>query len=59
MSAAASARARLRASLLPPSVLLSWRLGLAEWSTRTAERLTGLRESLTRFNPRRLLSRSR
>ncbi|GIE37066.1 transglutaminase [Actinoplanes italicus] len=59
MSAAASARTRLRAALLPPSVLLSWRLGLAEWSTRTAERLTGIRESLTRFNPRRLLSRSR
>ncbi|MEU4624408.1 DUF3488 and transglutaminase-like domain-containing protein [Actinoplanes sp. NPDC023801] len=59
MSTAASARTRLRATLLPPSVLLSWRLGLAEWSTRTAERLTGLRDSLTRFNPRRLLSRSR
>jgi transglutaminase-like putative cysteine protease len=59
MSAAASARTRFRAALLPPSVLLSWRLGLTEWSARSAERLTGLRESLTRFSPRRLLSRSR
>jgi transglutaminase-like putative cysteine protease len=59
MSGSASRRARLRATLLPPSVLISWRLGLAEWSARTAERLTGLREPLTRFNPRRLLTRTR
>ncbi|MDI6097926.1 DUF3488 and transglutaminase-like domain-containing protein [Actinoplanes sp. NEAU-A12] len=59
MSVAASRRVRLRATLLPPSVLLSWRLGLAEWSTRAAERLTRLRDALTRFNPRRLLTRTR
>ncbi|MEU4161934.1 DUF3488 and transglutaminase-like domain-containing protein [Actinoplanes sp. NPDC026670] len=59
MSGAASRKVRLRATLLPPSVLLSWRRDLAEWSTRTAERLSGLRESLARFNPRRLLTRTR
>ena len=59
MSATASTRTRLRATLLPPSVLISWRLGLTEWSTRAAERLTRLRDSSTRFNPRRLLSRTR
>ncbi|GIE75994.1 transglutaminase [Actinoplanes philippinensis] len=59
MSGSASRRTRLRATLLPPSVLLNWRAGLSEWSTRTAERLSGLRESLTRFNPRRLLTRTR
>lgn len=59
MSGSASRKARLRATLLPPSVLLSWRFGLSEWSTRTAERLGGLRDSLTRFSPRRLLNRAR
>jgi transglutaminase-like putative cysteine protease len=59
MSGSSSRRIRLRATLLPPSVLLSWRQGMAEWSTRVAEGLTGLRESLTRFNPRRLLTRTR
>ncbi|GIF37752.1 transglutaminase TgpA family protein [Actinoplanes xinjiangensis] len=59
MSGSVSRRIRLRATLLPPSVLLSWRRGMGEWSTRSAERLAGLRESLTRFNPRRLLTRTR
>ena len=59
MSEAAPFRTRLQATLLPPSVLLSWRLGMSEWSTRAAERFTRIGETLTRFNPRRLLSRSR
>ncbi|MEV0898037.1 DUF3488 and transglutaminase-like domain-containing protein [Actinoplanes sp. NPDC049802] len=59
MAEAAPRWTRLRALLLPPSVLLSWRLGLSEWSTRAAERMTALRDSLSRFSPRRLLNRAR
>ncbi|GAA4960882.1 transglutaminase TgpA family protein [Actinoplanes utahensis] len=59
MAETAPFRTRMQALLLPPSVLLDWRLGLSEWSTRTAERLSRAGETLTRFNPRRLLTRSR
>ncbi|SDT63758.1 transglutaminase TgpA family protein [Actinoplanes derwentensis] len=59
MSATAPAKARLQATLLPPSVLLAWRLGVGEWATRAAERLTRLTESATRFSPRRFLNRAR
>lgn len=59
MAASASTKARLRATLLPPSVLLSWRLGTRTWSGRAADQLSRISEGLTRFNPRRLLSRSR
>ncbi|MFC7532697.1 DUF3488 and DUF4129 domain-containing transglutaminase family protein [Actinoplanes sp. GCM10030250] len=55
----ATFRTRLRATLLPPSVLLNWRLATSEWSARTAESASRLRESLSRFNPRRLLNRAR
>ncbi|GGN04002.1 hypothetical protein FHR83_001183 [Actinoplanes campanulatus] len=59
MAEGAPTGTRVRALLLPPSVLLSWRLGLAEWSTRAAERMSSLGETLSRFNPRRLLNRAR
>ncbi|MBG0563463.1 transglutaminase TgpA family protein [Actinoplanes aureus] len=55
----ATFRTRMQALLLPPSVLLNWRLALGEWSTRTAEAMTRMRDSLSRFSPRRLLSRAR
>ncbi|AEV82642.1 transglutaminase [Actinoplanes sp. SE50] len=50
---------RLRAALFPPSILLSWRLGLAEAGTRTMEAAASTGDFLTRFNPRRLLPRGR
>ncbi|GIE84903.1 transglutaminase family protein [Actinoplanes regularis] len=59
MSHSASARVRLRATLFPPSILLEWRLALAEAGTRTMEAASRARESLARFNLRRLLTRTR
>ncbi|BCY06608.1 DUF3488 and transglutaminase-like domain-containing protein [Actinoplanes sp. L3-i22] len=59
MAHSATARVRLRATLFPPSILLSWRLGLAEAGTRTVELSGRLGEFMTRFNPRRLLNRAR
>jgi transglutaminase-like putative cysteine protease len=55
----ASFRTKARANLLPPSVLLSWRLGITEQSTRIAESLSRLRDSAVRFSPRRFLNRAR
>ncbi|GAA0567130.1 hypothetical protein GCM10010172_58820 [Paractinoplanes ferrugineus] len=55
----AGRRTRIQAVLLPPSVLLRWRLGLAEGSTRLVTRSGRLRDTLSRFSPRRLLPRSR
>ncbi|GAA1627904.1 transglutaminase TgpA family protein [Actinoplanes couchii] len=59
MAATAPTKTRLRATLLPPSVMLSWRRGISDWSTRVAERLTRLAESASRLNPRRFLTRAR
>ncbi|WP_328467082.1 DUF3488 and transglutaminase-like domain-containing protein [Actinoplanes sp. NBC_00393] len=59
VAGSATFRTRMRALLLPPSVVLSWRLAVAEWSTRAAEAMTRMRDSLSRFSPRRLLSRAR
>ncbi|HEY0000976.1 MAG TPA: DUF3488 and transglutaminase-like domain-containing protein [Actinoplanes sp.] len=56
MSRSANRRTRIAAVLLPPSVLLRWRLALAEASTRTMTTAGRLRESLVRFSPRRLLT---
>jgi transglutaminase-like putative cysteine protease len=56
LARSATRRTRLAALLLPPSVLLRWRLGLAETSTRTVAASGRLRESLSRFSPRRLLT---
>jgi transglutaminase-like putative cysteine protease len=52
-------RTRLAASVMPPSVLLRWRLGLSDFSTRLAGAASRMRESMSRFSPRRLLARSR
>ncbi|AGL15508.1 transglutaminase domain-containing protein [Actinoplanes sp. N902-109] len=56
LAATASRRTRLEAVLLPPSVLLRWRLTVGDLSTRWATTLSNLRDSLTRFSPRRLLT---
>jgi transglutaminase-like putative cysteine protease len=56
----ATRRARLVATLFPPSVLLRWRLGLTEFSTRSVTLSGRVRDVLVRFSPRRLLpNRSR
>jgi hypothetical protein len=47
---------RLQAVLLPPSVLLRWRMALSEASTRTVTGASRAREFLSRFSPRRLLT---
>ncbi|GIF05742.1 transglutaminase TgpA family protein [Actinoplanes siamensis] len=59
LSHSATVRARVRAVLFPPSILLGWRLALSEAGTRTMEAAGRLRENLARFNPRRLLTRTR
>ncbi|MEV6300970.1 DUF3488 and transglutaminase-like domain-containing protein [Actinoplanes sp. NPDC051861] len=59
VSGSATTGTRLRAALLPPSVLLAWRLAITEWSTRTAEWAGRAGDTLGRFSPRRLLSRAR
>ena len=55
LARSATRRTRLGAVLLPPSVLLRWRLALSEASTRTATASTSLRDRMVRFSPRRLL----
>ncbi|MEV6599445.1 DUF3488 and transglutaminase-like domain-containing protein [Actinoplanes sp. NPDC051346] len=47
---------RLRAVLLPPSVMLRWRLGLAERSMGWMSSFSRGRDMLVRFSPRRLLA---
>jgi transglutaminase-like putative cysteine protease len=59
LSRSANRRTRLAAAVMPPSVLLRWRLGLSDLSTRLVTVGGRMRESLARFNPRRLLARSR
>ncbi|GAB1690426.1 DUF3488 and DUF4129 domain-containing transglutaminase family protein [Krasilnikovia sp. M28-CT-15] len=48
-------RTRIAAVLLPPSVLLRWRLGMADRSTRWIGALGRGRDVMARFSPRRLL----
>jgi hypothetical protein len=60
LSRTATRRARLAAVLMPPSVLLRWRLGLADASARWVGTFGRIRDVLARWSPRRLLtSRSR
>ncbi len=59
LSRSANTRVRLRAALFPPSILLSWRLALAEAGTRSVELSGSFGEWVTRFNPRRLINRAR
>ncbi|GIM94556.1 transglutaminase family protein [Paractinoplanes toevensis] len=55
LSRSANRRTRVMAVLMPPSVLLRWRLALAEASTRTVTVSGRLRDVLSRFSPLRLL----
>ena len=56
LSRNASRRTRLTAALMPPSVLLRWRLGLADSSANWVAFFGRIREGLSRFSPRRLLA---
>ncbi|MEU4236605.1 DUF3488 and transglutaminase-like domain-containing protein [Actinoplanes sp. NPDC026619] len=55
LSLSATRRTRIAAVLLPPSVLLRWRLGLAEASARTVNVSGRFRDAMARFSPLRLL----
>jgi transglutaminase-like putative cysteine protease len=52
----ANRRTRLVAVLMPPSVLLRWRLGLVELSARWVNRFSRARDVIVRWSPRRLLA---
>lgn len=52
----ADRRTRLLAAVLPPSVLLRWRTGMADTSGRMAALTGRTRYRLLRWNPRRLLA---
>ena len=56
LARSATRRTRLAATLLPPSVLLRWRLSLADVSATTVGYGGRVREFLSRFNLRRLLA---
>jgi hypothetical protein len=49
-------RTRLVAVLMPPSVILRWRLGLVETSARWVATLSRVRDVAVRWSPRRLLA---
>ncbi len=49
-------RTRLTAALLPPSVMLRWRRGMADMSSKWIEFFSRGRDALVRFSPRRLLA---
>jgi transglutaminase-like putative cysteine protease len=54
-----SFRTRMRATLLPASVLGRWQLAVSEWSARASDASGRARDTLVRiFSPRRLLTRS-
>ncbi|MEU3457979.1 DUF3488 and transglutaminase-like domain-containing protein [Micromonospora sp. NPDC006766] len=56
LAARADRRTRIRAALLPPSVLLRWRTAAAEHSARLVAGGGRLRQWLLRWSPRRLLA---
>ncbi|MEU4554831.1 transglutaminase TgpA family protein [Micromonospora violae] len=56
LAARADRRTRLLAALLPPSVLLRWRTGLADRSGRMVALTARARYRLLRWSPRRLLA---
>ncbi|MFF5082749.1 DUF3488 and DUF4129 domain-containing transglutaminase family protein [Actinoplanes sp. NPDC000266] len=56
LSRSATRRTRLTAALLPPSVLMRWRLGLADTSAKLVGAGSRARDVLSRFSPRRLLA---
>ena len=55
LARSATRRTRLFAVLLPPSILLRWRLALSDRSARTVGAAGRMRDVLVRFSPRRLL----
>ncbi|MCW6009710.1 transglutaminaseTgpA domain-containing protein [Micromonospora sp. CPCC 205371] len=55
----AGRRTRLAAAILPPSVLLRWRLAIVEASIRTVSAAGRVREVFARWSPRRLLPNRR
>ena len=59
LSRSATRRTRFAAAVMPPSVLLRWRLALGDFSARSVGTAGRLREASARFNPRRFLARSR
>jgi transglutaminase-like putative cysteine protease len=59
LSRQATRATRIVAVLMPPSVMLRWRLGLGDLSARTVGAMGRFRESSARFSPRRLLPRAR
>ena len=56
LARSANRRTRVVATVFPPSVLLRWRLGMTEASTRTMGMASRLRDAATRFSPRRLIT---
>lgn len=56
LAARADRRTRLLAAVLPPSVLLRWRLAIMDGSGRFVTANGRLREGLLRWSPRRLLA---
>jgi transglutaminase-like putative cysteine protease len=59
LSRQATRPTRIVAVLMPPSVMLRWRLALGDLSARTVGAMGRFRESSARFSPRRLLPRAR
>jgi transglutaminase-like putative cysteine protease len=55
LARSATRRTRLLAVMLPPSILLRWRLAVSDRSARTVGAAGRLRDMLVRFSPRRLL----
>jgi hypothetical protein len=55
----ATRRERLRAALLPRSVLLRWRTGWVTWLGGAIGRAGRIREATSAANPRRLFARNR
>ncbi|GAA2584894.1 DUF3488 and transglutaminase-like domain-containing protein [Winogradskya consettensis] len=56
IAATSTRRTRITAVLLPPSVMLRWRLAIGEASTTGMTGISRLRDVLIRFSPRRLLA---
>ncbi|GGK70434.1 transglutaminase TgpA family protein [Mangrovihabitans endophyticus] len=59
LSRTATRRDRLVAALMPPSVMLRWRLGAADASARWIGTFGRARDAMSRWSPRRLLARAR
>jgi hypothetical protein len=56
LARAATRRTRIMAVLLPPSVILRWRLAMADMSARWVGFGGRMREATARWSPRRLLT---